>query len=358
MRISDMRRGLLVLLVVAGAALWGVDGVGAATTAPAALSTPDDYARAEIALRDGHVEAGLAALKSAAQRGGVRAGLRLAKIYAEGKIVGRDDAKACELYGTLADRHWQIDRTDPAAMLIAEAFRLWAFCYMKGTIVAGAERSPGKAAELFYYSGVILDDAESLYELARMYLKGEGVAPNPRLGVHYLFSASRKRYAPAQALLGSLMWEGKMLKQQRVNGLALIKFALETAKPEEKVWIDRQHEEAMLTAGKDEEAEANRLVQEWKKAYGPDSTGTTSPLIVPTPPAATPPVPLPPPAVAGTPGTQVPAPVRNPNLPQPAPRQVATPSVPGGLKPIEQQNTFSTQPTGANLPAATPAPTD
>lgn len=357
MRISDMRRGLLGLLVVAGAALTGAGGAIAAATAPTTtLPAPDDYTRAETALREGHFEAGLSALKMAAQRGGVRAGLRLAKIYAEGKIVPHDEAKACELYGTLADRHWQIDRTDPAAKLIAEAFRLWAFCYMKGTVAANAERNPSKAAELFYYSGVILDDAESLYELARMYLKGDGIAPNPRLGVHYLFSASRKRFAPAQALLGTLMWEGKMLKQQRVNGLALLKFALDTAKPEEKPWIDRQHEEAMLTAGKDEEAEALKLVQEWKKAYGPDSTGTTSPLIVQTPPAATPPAAVPP-VVAGTPGP-VPAPVRNPNQPQPAPRQLATPSVPGALKPIEQQNTFSTQPTGANLPPATPSPTD
>lgn len=372
MRMSDMRRGLLGLLVLAGSLFGGPDLGRSAFAAPASAGT-DDFARAETALREGQVESGLAALNAAAQRGGLRAGLRLAKIYAEGRIVARNEVKACELYGALADRHAQIDRTDPSARLVAEVFRLWAFCYLKGEPVLGWEPNVGKAADLFYQSGVMLDDPESLYELAKLYLKGDGVAPNPRMAVHHLFTATRKRHAPAQALLGALMWEGRVLKQQRVSGLALIKFALESAKPEERAWIDRQHEEAMITAKREEETDALRLIAEWKKAFGANPTGSTSPLIVATPPlqgtpvaqqpmvqtptpqlptaaqASPAPAPAPPPA---SPAVVPPAPVRAPNVGgqqlHSAPRHHL--AAPGNAKQI-QQNSFSTESTNANVPA-------
>ena len=347
MRISDMRRVLFGILVLAGGAL-AAPNLAMAATPSATAAVHDDFAQAEKALRDGQVENGLSSLRLDAQRGGIRAGMRLAKIYAEGKIVARDEGQACEWYGTVADRNAQIDRADPAARLIAEAFRMWATCYMKGAAIPGWEQNFGKAAVLFYQAGVMLDDPDSLYELARMYLKGEGVAPNPRMAVHYLFSASRKRFAPAQAMLGSLLWEGKVLKQQRISGLAMIKFALDTAKPDDRVWIDREYEEVLITARKDEEAEAMRLVEQWKKAYGQDPTGSTSPLIVPTPPASEPP------AVAVTP--PLPSSARTATQPTPtAPKQASTP-VPGpnGVRPaLEEQNTYGTLPTGgaAKLPA-------
>ena len=344
-----MRRGLFGFWVSAGIAFGGL-GLSTAFAGP---NTPvyDEYAMAERSLNDGAVAAGLEQLQMAARRGGVRASLKLARLYSEGKIVAHDEVKACEMYGALADKHAQIDRSDPGARLIAEAFRSWGYCFLRGA--QGWEKNVVRAAELFHQAGVILDDAESLYELSKLYLKGEGVAPNPRLAVHFLKTAAYKRFAPAQAMLGSLMWQGKVLKQQRVNGLALIKFALEVARPEDKAWIDREYEEALLTAKKDEETQALTLVSEWKKVYTPDSTGTTSPLIVATPPAA--PVAAPPVAAAPTP----PPPVRAPGAAPQAPRQFASPPPATGNRPapVEQHNEYNTLPTrlpNALPPAATP----
>src|SRR4029450_7763127 len=102
--------------------------------------------------------------KLAVQRGGssgIRAQLRLARIHSEGKIVPRDEVKACELYGALADAHSQIERADPAAKLVAEAFRAWAFCYMKGVPGTSLEEDFSRAAALFYQAGVMLDDGGS-----------------------------------------------------------------------------------------------------------------------------------------------------------------------------------------------------
>jgi hypothetical protein len=336
-----MRRGLFGFWVSAGVAFWGL-GLSGAVAAPNAPA-PNGYAMADrAAAGDSGGQDDLEQLQAAARRGGMSASLKLAKLYSEGRIVAHDEVKACELYGTLADKHSQIDRSDPGARVIAEAFRSWAFCYLRGA--QGWEKNLVRAAELFHQAGVILDDPESLYELSKLYLKGEGVSPNARLAVHFLRTAAHKRFAPAQAMLGTLMWQGKVLKQQRINGLALIKFALEVARPEDKVWIDREYEEALLTAKKEEEKDALLLVAEWKKAYAPESTGTTSPLIV-SPPAQVAPAPL----IASPP-----PPVRAPGAP-PQPR-LATP--PANVKPpVEQQNEYGTLPTrlpNALPPAATP----
>jgi TPR repeat protein len=351
MRISDMRWGLLGALLAAGM-LTGSPSLAQAVTASANISgNGDEHARAERAFRDGHVADGIETLQSAARRGGIKAQLQLARIYAEGKIIPRDEVRACELFSTLADRNSQIDRTDAAAKQIAEAFRAWAMCYVKGASAPGWERNLSRAAVLFYQAGVMLDDAESLHELAKMFLTGQGIAQNSRLAVHYFFSAARKRYAPAQALLGNLMWEGKVLKRQPVNGLALIVLALEGAKPEDKAWIDGIHQEALLTASKEDEAQAIRLAQDWKKAYETDSTGSTAPLIIATPPAQL--VPPPVRAPGAPPPSQHAAPTHQPGRQQIA---VPTPPLPSPSGKSIEQNTYGTLPTGADLPpAAAPA---
>ena len=326
MRISDMRRGLFWLLLIVGALVIGPHLSNAAAPSPV-IATGDEFTTAERAFRDGRVANGIETLEAAARRGGIRAQLRLAKIYAEGKLVPRDDVKACELFGALADRHSQIDRTDAAAKLISEAFRSWAMCYVRGAAAPGWERNVSRAAVLFYQAGVMLDDPESLYELAKMYLTGQGIGQNPRLAVHYFFSAARKRYAPAQAMLGSLMYEGKVLKRQNINGLALMMLALDGAKADEKPWIDRVYQDALLTASRDDEVQAQHMAQEWKRAYESDTTGST-PVAIATP-------------------TLVPPPVRAPGATQLGSRQPGTGAP--GAKSIEQ-NEYNTTPTGASLP--------
>jgi hypothetical protein len=117
-----------------------------------------------------------------------------------------------------------------------------------------------------------------------------------------------------------------------------MKLALDVARPDDKGWIDNAYEEALLTATQEEEAAARQLADNWRKAYGSDSTGAT-PLMIPTPPVT----PAPAPAMA----TPVPPPVRAPGAQPQAPRQL--------VKPIEQQSEFNTLPTNMQVPnKATP----
>jgi hypothetical protein len=127
-------------------------------------------------------------------------------------------------------------------------------------------------------------------------------------------------------MLGSLMYEGKVLKRQNINGLALMMLALDSAKPDEKPWIDRVYQDALLTASRDDEGQARRLAQDWKRAYEADATGS-APLVIANP-------------------TMVPPPVRAPGAPG-TPQIARQP----GVKSIEQ-NEYGTTPTGANVPPA------
>lgn len=233
----------------------------------------DDVSMAESAFKAGHIQTGIAALQRAADQGNLQAALRLGRVYEDSKLVPRDKLKACRLYSAIAERNSEADRYSPGAPLVAEAFRRCAECYASGLAVPGWDRNMNMAAELYFQSGVMLDDPASLLELSKLYLTGEGAVQNTTMAIHLLETAARKRYPPAQAYLGWLMWDGKHMKQRQGPGLALLILANERAAPADAGWISRMYEDAMLTASKDLEREALVMVDKHKAVYQRDKTG-------------------------------------------------------------------------------------
>jgi len=243
-------------------------------------SLAEEYSTAEDAFRDGRVDIGVQALERAAGQGSLHAMVRLGNIYREGKFVAKNELKSCELYKTAAERNERLDKFYAAAHLVAEAFRRAGMCYAKGLDAPGWGKNVRLAADFFHQAGVMLDDPIALYELGRLYLTGEGQMQNPAIAARHLEAAARKRYPPAQALLGMLMWEGKLIKQRQASGLALLILGKEAASPEDRAWIARDYEEALLTASKDLEREALVLVDKWKSVYG-NPTGNAIQTVAP-----------------------------------------------------------------------------
>jgi hypothetical protein len=161
-----------------------------------------------------------------------------------------------------------VDRFDPGAALVATAFRRTARCYAKGFAKPGWERNMRAVAELYFHAGVTLRDPESAFELARLYLSGEGIPQNTALAVEMLQNAARRHYPPAQALLGSMMWEGKVMKRRPAQGLALLVIGRERASSDNRPWIAILHDEALIAAPKPVEREARGLVEKWNSVYG------------------------------------------------------------------------------------------
>ncbi len=242
-------------------------GAGIAAEKPS-RSIVEEIELAESAIRDNHIGAGLIALERAADQGSLRASLRIAEIYEEGKLVPQDRLKACQTYSSAADEYEKIDRFHPEADQVAKAFRRSAKCYAQGQDGSQWPRNMSAAASLYYHAGVILQDPKSLFELARLYLSGEGILQNTTMAIHFLDTAARKQYPPAQAMLGSMMWEGKVMKRRPESALALLMLANERASSEDRTWIIGLHDDAMITAPKAVEEQALILVEKWKSVHG------------------------------------------------------------------------------------------
>ena len=236
-------------------------------------SLAEEYSTAEDAFRDGRVDIGVQALERAAGQGSLHAMLRLGNIYREGKLVAKNELKACELYSAAAERNLRLDKFYAAAHLVAEAFRRTGMCYAKGLPAPGWEKNVSMAADMFHQAGVMLDDPIALYELGQLYLNDAQIQ-NPAIAARHLEAAARKRYPPAQAVLGTMMWEGKLIKRRPASGLALLILGKETASPEDRAWIARAYEDALLTASKDMEREALALVDKSRGAYGTPAGNT------------------------------------------------------------------------------------
>lgn len=306
---------------MAFAVLAGLHCAAEARPVSRAAASATDYMAAEAALKSGRVDAGLKALEEAASRNELRAQLRLGTIYRNGQLVERDEARACQLFREAAGGHARIDPRHRIAPLVGKAFRNLAMCY--------AKQDAGRAAELFYQAGVIFGDAQGLYELAMMYLAGEGTVSNPALAVFHLYSAARKRYPPAQAQLGLLLWEGKMIKRKAGPGLALLMLAREGAAAADRAWISSHYDDAMITASPEEEAEALRVAGELRETYGVGRTGGERMETLPV-----------------TADPTVPLPKRSPARLKPG--SSATPLL--VEEGTQKKNTYATQPTGADAP--------
>lgn len=312
--------------VAALSVLWASAGLAVASE-QSTRSLAEEYATAEDAFRDGRVDVGIQALERAANQGSLHAMLRLGNIYREGKLVAKDEVKACDLYSVAANRNIRLDKFYAAARQVAEAFRRAGMCYARGLPSPGWEQDLSMAADMFHQAGVMLDDPIALYELGKLYLSGSDQMHNAAIAARHLEAAARKRYPPAQALLGTLMWEGKLIKRRPAAGLALLILSKEAASPEDRAWIDRAYEDALLTASPDLEREALVLVDKSRSLYGNPAANTM----------------------------QTAAPAVSPDVPNPTRgRSKEAEGLSAGVASANDKNQFGGQPTNARLPVGPP----
>lgn len=225
------------------------------------------------------------ALQRSASQGNFSALLRLGEIYDAENFEQRDFEKACDYYIRVTERAGKFDRFHPEAGRLAAAFRRAADCYIEGVGTPNGAKDVNMAGNLLFHSGAILEDAESLFKLGKLFLAPDGIGPNLGMATRFLENAARKQYPPAQALLGSMMWEGKVTKHQPAAGLALLILGKERTQAKDRAWITTLHDEAIITAAKDVEREARQLVEKWKAVHS-NTVPTAAPIqqiAIPTP---------------------------------------------------------------------------
>ncbi len=246
----------LVALIASGPYSNGPDG-------DVHFASPQQAYRAGVeSLKKDEVGKALLALAFAADRGVLGAQLRLAHIYSEDG-AHHDDAKALTYYHMIVNEYGDVDRLHPASRHVAEALRKLSGYYRQGVSEIGLRPDPRRAAQLMRDAASYFRDPRAQFEIGKMYAEGDGVARSRRLAASWLLKASQKKYAPAQAYLGEMLWQADANDRLRAQGLALLALAINNAGDDQRATIKARYNKI----GEDAEAaiieQAEQFVAAW-----------------------------------------------------------------------------------------------
>jgi TPR repeat protein len=194
------------------------------------------------AYKSGHKEQAVQAYKYAAENGQIGAQWKLARMYAEGDGVGRDDYQAYQFFLEIARQ--EVEPGSPEDTYISDALVALGR-YLKSGIPGSPVDADLSAANDYYMrAAATYRNPDAQFEVGKAYLKGEGMRANVRQAGRWLQLAAEKGHAGAQATLGNLLFHsGKVTR-----GLAMMTAALERAAPTDQPWIRGMQEEAFALA--------------------------------------------------------------------------------------------------------------
>ncbi len=259
MRISDRP----IITVVAGAllcvcvnapvmALDAQPAPPAAAVAPLPMfKDPRDALRAGVeTLQRGDAAKSVQAFSFAADSGEALAQWQLGKMYANGEGVRKNDFTAYQYFARVV-REYNEDQANPRNMpVVASAFVAIGVYSLAGIPNTAVKRDTARAQEMFHYAATTFGDPNAQYNLARMYLDGNGVAKSVRQSLPWLGYAAAKSHLESQAVLGNILFNGaEGVPRQRARGLMFLTVARESAGTAEKHnWIVQLYEKAMEQA--------------------------------------------------------------------------------------------------------------
>jgi TPR repeat protein len=266
---STLGSALAAFIILAPAAVAGGDNP------PPYASATEAYRQGASAMKAGEVAAAVPALEYAAKRGVLGAQLKLARLYASGHDVPKDDAKAFYYFQRIANAYADIPSSSPIAKYVGESFIALGQYYVDGIPAMSLAPDPAYAAGLYRHAGAYFGNAEAQYRLGRLYLTGTGVEKSPTIAANWLAMAARKQHAGAQAILGELLWRGEVVSHKEARGLALLTLANENAASSgpDSEWIGQLYQEAFAHADNATRKQAEALLPQ---LGGPNRTATAS----------------------------------------------------------------------------------
>ncbi len=221
------------------------------------------------ALRAGRLDIALPALEHAAGKGLFLAEFYLARVFADSTSPQVDHAKAYVIYQRLADEHADIDPDDDQrAPFVAKAFTALAGYLRHGLPEIGLKPDTARAAEYLHHAATFFNDQDAQFELAKLYLKGDGVPVDTKRAVHWLSVLTEMGHAGAQAFLADLYWQGKYVDRNPRRAYALVTVAVENAPAHERIWIEDIHQYIYCGVAEGARKEAEPLITFWRSRYG------------------------------------------------------------------------------------------
>jgi TPR repeat protein len=252
MRISELLRSSVLPALVA-AAIFGAVGQAVAfddkvfddKTGVKPQSSPwAVFQFGFSAYKNGHKEQAAEAYKYAAENGQIGATWKLARMYAEGDGVARDDYEAFKFFSEIVDQ--DVEPGSPEESYVSDALVALGDYLRKGIPGSPVTENEVAAQEYYMRAAANYRNPNAQFEMGQMFLKGEGgVKASVKQAGRWFQLAAEKGHAGAQATLGHLLFQSGKI----VRGLAMMTAALERASPADQPWIRGMQEEAFATAG-------------------------------------------------------------------------------------------------------------
>ena len=251
------------------AALALVVATGLVSAAEPVFRSPDAALRQGLgAYRGGYYEIAVPALEYAAEEDSLLAKYYLALIYSDNFGSRTDHVQAFRIYRSIVDEYAEVDPDlDPRAPIVGQSLTAYAKYIRRGLPTINLKPNPKRATDYFNNASMTFNNEDAQFELAKMFLAGEGVNRNRRLASHWLSVLSQKGHPGAQAFLADLLWRGKHMDADPVRALALIVVAVKNAPPQERLWIEDIYQTIYCGAPKGVRKQATGIVADWGKRY-------------------------------------------------------------------------------------------
>src|SRR3981081_2303739 len=258
--------GLVACLPGRIGAFEGADGASVEKAPLQTFATPRAALQAGLeGCRSGNASSAIEALKYAAAGGEVLAQWKLAKIYANGDGVPRDDVKAYDYFTQIVANYDEDDPNRRDRAVVASALVALGTYNLNG--IANSAIDPQHALQMLQFAATTFGDANAQYNLARMHLDGAGVDKDGREAIRWLFLAADKGHLPAEALLGQTLFAGREgIRPQRALGLMWLTLAREAASDSKKdKWIIDLYDNAVASANDGDRQDALAYLEDHLK---------------------------------------------------------------------------------------------
>lgn len=209
------------------------------------------------AYKSGHKDQAVEAYRYAAEKGQLGASWKLARMYAEGDGVARNDYEAFKFYQEIAAQ--DVQPGSPEESYVSDALLALGRYAQTGIPGSPIHANPALAQDYYMRAAANYRNPNAQFEVGKMLMTGEGgLKSNMRQAGRWLQLAAEKGHSGAQATLGHLLFQsGKV-----VRGLAMMTAALERAPNPDKPWIRGMQEEAFALAGEADRRTAIALAQD------------------------------------------------------------------------------------------------
>jgi uncharacterized protein len=242
------------------------------------FTSPQEALRVgEEDLRAGKVEASVAALAYAAERGAVIARWKLGDMYARGEGVPRDDADAYHYFNQIVEDYDEDQPEQQDLTAVSNAFVAVGVYCLSGIPNSDVRPDPQRAHELFQYAATTFADPNAQYNLAHMYIMGAGGLTKDNVAaLRWLAIAAKKGHTPSQALLGHMLFVGNGVLDQRARGLMWLELAKDGVPNTKGHWIRELYQHDFRDASDAERLAAASLRDARTKRVSPPPGASSS----------------------------------------------------------------------------------